>query len=65
MFHTEERPNVDINAFLIDVTGEIDGIMYTYILLALLVATGIWYTIRTKCVLIRYMKDMFTQLTDS
>ena len=47
MFHTEERPNVDINAFLIDVTGEIDGFMYTYILLALLVATGIWYTIRT------------------
>ena len=30
---------MDINAFLIDVTGEIDGFMYTYILLALLVAT--------------------------
>ena len=64
MFHTEERPNVDINAFLIDVTGEIDGFMYTYILLALLVATGIWYTIRTKAVQIRYIKDMFTQLTE-
>jgi len=55
---------VDINAFLIDVTGEIDGFMYTYILLALLVATGIWYTIRTKAVQIRYIKDMFTQLTE-
>ncbi len=64
MFHTEERPNVDINAFLIDVTGEIDAFMYTYILLALLVATGIWYTIRTKAVQIRYIKDMFTQLTE-
>ena len=64
MFHTEERPNVDINAFLIDVTGEIDGFMYTYILLALLVATGIWFTIRTKAVQIRYIKDMFTQLTE-
>ncbi len=56
--------NVDINAFLIDITGEIDGFMYTYILLALLVATGIWYTIRTKAVQIRYIKDMFTQLTE-
>ena len=55
---------MDINAFLIDVTGEIDGFMYTYILLALLVATGIWYTIRTKAVQIRYIKDMFTQLTE-
>ena len=55
---------MDFGAILIDVTGEIDGFMYTYILLALLVATGIWYTIRTKAVQIRYIKDMFTQLTE-
>lgn len=60
----KKGPTWTSNAFLIDVTGEIDGFMYTYILLALLVATGIWYTIRTKAVQIRYIKDMFTQLTE-
>ena len=55
---------MDINEWLVKVTGDIDGFMYTYILLALLVFTGIWYTIRTRAVQIRYIKDMFTQLTE-
>ena len=37
---------MDFNAWLVDVTGEIDGFMYTYILL------------------IRFIKDMFKQLTE-
>ena len=55
---------MDITAWLVDVTGQIDTFLYTYILLALLVATGLWFTIRTKAVQIRYIKDMFTQLTE-
>ena len=54
----------ELNDLLIAVTGEIDGFMYTYILVFLLVAVGIWFTVRTKCVQIRYLKDMFTQLTE-
>ena len=55
---------MDFNAWLVDVSGQIDGFLYTYILLALLVIVGIYYTIRTKAVQIRYIKDMFTQITE-
>ena len=41
---------MDINEWLVEFTGNIDSFMYTYILLILLVATGIYFTIRTKCV---------------
>ena len=51
----------DLNNLLVAFTGTIDDFMYTYILVILLVATGIWFTIRTRCVQIRYIKDMFTQ----
>lgn len=54
----------NLNDFLIDITGEIDSFMYSYILVILLVAVGIYFTIRTKAVQIRYIKDMFTQLTE-
>ena len=37
-----------INGFLVLITGDIDNFMYTYILVALLVFTGIYFTIRTK-----------------
>ena len=55
---------MDFNAWLVDITGEIDGFMYTYILLILLVAVGVYFTIRTKGVQIRFIKDMFKQLTE-
>ena len=55
---------MDINEWLIKLTGNIDGFMYTYILLILLVVTGVYFTIRTKCVQIRYLKDMFRQVTE-
>lgn len=49
---------------LISATGEISGFLYTYILLILLVFVGVYFTIRTKGVQLRYIKDMFTQLTE-
>ncbi len=54
-----------INDALVSFTGVIDDFMYTYILVILLVVVGIWFTIRTKFVQIRYIKDMFTSLTAS
>ena len=53
-----------LNDTLIAVTTQIDDFMYTYILVALLVVVGVWFTVRTKGVQIRYLKDMFTQLTE-
>lgn len=51
-----------LNDFLVSISGEIDDFMYTYILVILLVFAGIYFTIRTKFVQIRYIKDMFTAL---
>ncbi len=53
-----------LNDMLVAVTGEIDGFMYTYILVVLLVFVGIYFSVRTKFVQVRYIKDMFTQLTE-
>lgn len=55
---------MDLNKMLIDITGQIDDFMYTWILVILLVGVGVYYTIRTKAVQIRYIKDMFTQLAE-
>ena len=54
-----------MNDALVSFTGVVDDFMYTYILVILLVAVGIWFTIRTKVVQIRCIKDMFTSLTAS
>ncbi len=50
------------NSMLISVTGALDDFMYTYILVILLVIAGIYFTVRTKGVQIRYLKDMITCL---
>lgn len=55
-------PMGELNDLLVAFTGTIDDFMYTYILVILLVATGVWFTIRTRFVQIRYIKDMFTNL---
>ncbi len=49
---------------LIAITGQISDFMYTYILVFLLIFCAVYFTIRTKGVQIRYIKDMFTQLTE-
>ena len=53
-----------LNTQLINITGQLDSFMYTYILVALLVTVGIWFTVKTRGVQIRYIKDMFTQLLE-
>ncbi len=53
-----------INEMLVSVTGQIDDFMYTWILVFLLVAVGIYFTVRTKFVQIRYIKDMFKNITE-
>ena len=50
--------------FLIDVTTQLSDFLYTYILVFLLVFCAIYFTVRTRFVQIRYLKDMFTQLTE-
>ncbi len=55
---------MNLNDMLVQVTGDISGFMYTYILVFLLAGTGIYFTIRTKGVQFRYIKDMFTVLTE-
>lgn len=50
--------------FLVSFTGEISNVMYTYLLVFLLVGTGVYFTVRTKGVQFRYVKDMFTVLTE-
>ncbi len=54
-----------INDFWVAITGEIDTFMYTYILVILLVCVGIYFTVRTRFVQIRYIKDMFKSLAAS
>lgn len=53
-----------INDMLVSITGEISGFMYTYILVFLLAGAGIYFTIRTGGVQFRYIKDMFSVLTE-
>lgn len=47
---------------LIGATSAVSDFLYTYILVFLLVFVALYFTIRTKFVQIRYLKDMFTQL---
>ena len=46
------------------ITGDIDSFMYTYILVILLVAAGIYFSVRTKFVQVRFIKDMFKHITE-
>ncbi|MFR3273167.1 MAG: hypothetical protein ACLTQI_04740 [Slackia sp.] len=51
--------NGDLMDGLIAITGQISDFMYTYILVFLLIFCAVYFTIRTKGVQIRYIKDMF------
>jgi AGCS family alanine or glycine:cation symporter len=53
-------PTID----LVALTGAIDDWMYTYVLVILLVFAGVYFTVRTRAVQLRYIKDMFTQLLE-
>ena len=47
-----------------ELLGLINEFLYSNILIALLVATGVYFTIRTKFVQFRYIKEMFRLLGD-
>lgn len=51
-----------VNSFLVLITGDIDNFMYTYILVGLLVFTGVYFTVRARFVQVRYLKEMVRQL---
>lgn len=55
---------MNLSDMLMQVTGDISTVMYTYVLVFLLVGTDIYFTIRTKGVQFRYIKDMFSVLTE-
>lgn len=50
--------------WLIDLSGEIDTFMYTYILIILLMVSGVWWTVRTKGVQLRMFPDMLRAVTE-
>lgn len=49
---------------LVGITNSIDTYMYTYFLVFLLIFCGLYFTIRTKGVQFRYIKDMFKCITE-
>lgn len=56
-----------MGAFMDSITPivtQLDDNMYAFILAPILIIVGVYFTIRTKGVQIRYIKDMFTQLTE-
>lgn len=54
---------MDMDA-LVALTGDIDTFMYTYILIIMLVVSGVLFTVRTKGVQIRLFKDMIKSITE-
>ena len=47
-----------------EILGKVNDWMYTYLLLFLLVGTGIYFTIRTRCVQLRFLKESFHVLKE-
>ena len=52
------------NATLVDLTGQLDSFMYTYILVFLLIIAAVWFTAKTKFVQFRFIKDMLNAVTE-
>ena len=53
---------MDLHSTLVSLTGFVSNILYSYILLWVLLFVGLYFTIRTRFVQIRYFRDMFRQL---
>ena len=53
-----------IYTWLNTATGAVNDVLYTYILIALLVAGGIFFTIRTKFAQFRLLKAQFQSITE-
>lgn len=54
----------DFMTALTAVVGDIDSYMYTYVLVFLLIASGVYFTVRTKFVQVRSFKDMIKCITE-
>ncbi|MEF2845239.1 MAG: alanine:cation symporter family protein, partial [Eggerthellaceae bacterium] len=52
------------NAVVVSLITNFNDWFYSTVLLVLLVFSGVYFTIRTKSVQIRYLKDMFKQITE-
>lgn len=55
---------MDINSYFETLTGNISDFLYTYILIAVLIVLGLYFTFKTKFVQFRYFKEMFRLLSD-
>ena len=51
--------------FLVKYTGFVNDFMYTYILIILLIGIGVFYTIGTKFVQFRLLKDGFKAMLEN
>lgn len=54
----------DFMTSLTTLAGDVDTFMYTYILVFLLIASGLYFTVRTKFVQVRSFKDMIKCITE-
>ncbi|ASN03985.1 alanine/glycine:cation symporter family protein [Virgibacillus necropolis] len=50
--------------FIESMVGEINGILWDYLLIIVLIGLGLWFTIKTKFVQFRYLPEMFRVLFD-
>ena len=50
--------------FLVKYTGFVNDFMYTYVLIILLVGIGVYFTIRTRFVQVRLLKDGIRSLLE-
>ena len=57
-------PLSELNTALVSFTGAIDSFMYTYILVILLVFAGVYFSVRTGFVQLRFIKDMFKNIVE-
>ncbi|AMO84184.1 Na+/alanine symporter [Solibacillus isronensis B3W22] len=48
-----------------NILGEVNTILYSYVLIILLVGTGIFLTVKTKFIQFRLIKDMFKLITEA
>ncbi|MFZ3579016.1 alanine/glycine:cation symporter family protein [Virgibacillus sp. DJP39] len=51
-------------SFIESVIGEINNVLWSYVLIVALIGLGLWFTIKTKFVQFRYLPEMFRVLFD-
>ncbi|WP_404456068.1 alanine:cation symporter family protein [Virgibacillus necropolis] len=51
-------------SFIESIVGDINNVLWTYVLIIVLIGLGLWFTIKTKFVQFRYLPEMFRVLFD-